>query len=236
MRLRLNLAAALPLLAAGCGTVVDPPPHPGPAPVVEALLIGGSSSTTFRLTWADQGEAPLVPIAPADVRLTLASDIGQSSRLTPRPDTVALYVASIAILAGHRYRLEGMIASWAISAATTVPTSFTIDTPNGEIDTATPFAPVPFRWRSTGATVFAADFAIFGQSAYHHTKDTMGVFRVDPRGPGVTTAEPSELTIWAMNADADRYLYNLAAPQNNILGGLGVLGGALLARRTLRWH
>ncbi len=230
----LCLSVAILTGAGGCGTVVAPPPHPGRLPVVEALLVGGSPAATVRITWADlepiPGRPP-EPISPADVRLTLTGSSGPPAALVPRSDSAGLFVAATAILAGQRYRLEGTIAGRAITATTRIPASFTVTRPAADIEAGATGIVEPFRWQAPGASVFAADHAVFGESQYHHTRDTVGDLRIIPIDPARSPA----LTIWAMNADAERYLYHLAAPQSNVIGGLGMLGGALAVKRAFRW-
>ena len=216
----------------GCATVVDPPPHPGRTPVVEALLIGGTDTATFRLTWADSvASSRPDPIRPADVQLTLRTADGPGVGLVPHPDSAGWFLATLAIAPGKQYRLDGTILGRAVAAATTIPASFTVAAPAGDVAAGVLGAVEPFRWRAVGATVFAADYAVFGASQYHHTRDTTGLLLITAVDP----ARSPTLTLWALNADAERYLHHPAAPTGNVAGGLGMLGGALTARRAFRW-
>ena len=217
---------------AGCATIVDPPPHPGRIPVVEALLVGGTDSTRFRIIWADpEATAPVEPIAPSEIRLALSTGASPGRALVPDPDSAGRFVAHLAIIPGNRYQLEGTIGEHSIAAATTIPSGFVVEDPAGDVTAGPPGIVVPFRWRASGATVFAADFAVFGAFQYHHTRDTVGSLLIIAPDPHRSPA----LTLWAMNADAERYLYHVATPFGNVTGGLGMLGGAVTARKAFRW-
>lgn len=229
---RLAVAAlAAAAWAAGCATVVDPPPTEAAVPVVEALLVAGTSESRLRLRWAGPVGTEPEPVEPAEVALTLAADPGSSAPVAPLAAAAGLYRAALPIVAGRAYRLTGTIGGRPISARTTVPTSLTILSPAGPIAATRPGERFAFRWRSIGASVYSVDHAVFVASRGSHTRDTIGEFIVAPDGPAL----PDELTIYAMNADAERYLFFVASAQGNVVGGIGVLGAAIAARRPLRW-
>lgn len=216
------------LLLAGCRSVVDLAPPGDPPPSIEGLLVAGTNETTFRLVWplpTGATSSTPRPITPSEALLTLTDEGGLGAPLVARDDTVALYRVLLPIVAGHRYRLHGAVGDRTIEALTTVPLSFTIEEPTTDpIDAA---EPIPFRWRATGASAFAADVAVFGRTGATHTKSTSGTLRVRPGH--------AALRLWAMNRDAEGYLLNLQMPQSNVTGGTGVLGGAILVERNLRW-
>ncbi len=232
------LRQLVPIVMAGitaCGHIVDPPAEPARIPFVEAALIGGSATTTVRVGWLDrQLPGTNIPAPATAVDLTLANETtGQSSRLAPHNDT--LFVATLPILAGHRYRLAGRIGDAAIHATTTVPEQFIIDAPAGDsIILAAPIGDalttaIDYRWHALGTTAFVVDSAWFppGQSA---TRAPIGQMIVARRPAGTPTRQ---LRIVAVNRDLDEYLYRMPAPASNVFGGFGVVGAAIAVERSL---
>ncbi|MFN0178799.1 MAG: hypothetical protein ACKVZ0_08330 [Gemmatimonadales bacterium] len=216
---------------AGCATVVDPPPTEPRVPLVEALLVAGTTEPTLRLRWAGQiGQVP-EPVAPAEAILTLTADPGSSAPVSPVDPSAGLYRAAVPIVAGRAYRLAGTIGGRAISARTTVPANLTVLAPTGPIASSVPAERFAFRWRSVGASAYSVDHAVFVSTRGRQTRDTIGEFILAPDG----AALPSELTIYALNADAERYLFFAASAQGNVTGGIGVLGAAITVRRPLQW-
>ena len=221
--------------ASACGHVVDPPPEPPRVPFVEAALIAGATTTTVRAGWLDSERLSSGVSAPATlVDLTLTDETtGASIRLTRHDDT--LYLATLAIRPGHRYRLAGRIEAATIHATTTVPEQFVIEAPVGDsimLDSASPTSlttAVGYRWRALGATAFVVDSAWFppGQTA---TRAPIGQMIVPHRPAG---APARLLRIVAVNRDLDEYLYRTPAPASNVFGGFGVVGAAISAERRL---
>jgi hypothetical protein len=228
---RLGIGLGGAVCIAGCATVVDPPAIDARIPLVEALLVAGTTDPTLRLRWAGPvGQEP-EPVAPEAAALTLTADAGASAPVLPFDPAAGLYRAALPIVAGQAYRLTGTIDGRTISARTVVPASLTILAPAGPIESALPTERFAFRWRSVGASVYSVDHAVFVSTRGRQTRDTIGEFILAPDGPTL----PSELTIYAMNADAERYLFFTASAQGNVTGGIGVLGAAITARRPLQW-
>lgn len=228
-RLGIGLAAAG--WVTGCATVVDPPAIDARIPLVEALLVAGTPEPTLRLRWAGPvGQEP-EPVTPTEAVLILAADPGASAPVVPLDPAAGLYRATLPIVAGRAYRLTGTIDGRMISARTVVPASLTVLAPAGPIEPTQPTERFAFRWRSVGATVYSVDHAVFVSTRGRQTRDTIGEFILAPDGPTL----PSELIIYAMNADAERYLFFAASAQGNVTGGIGVVGAAITARRPLRW-
>jgi hypothetical protein len=215
----------------GCATVVDPPAIDASIPLIEALLVAGTTEPTLRLRWAGPvGQEP-EPVAPADAALTLTADGGSSAPVLPFDPAAGLYRAALPIVAGRAYRLTGTIDGRTISARTVVPASLTLLAPAGPIAPTGPTERFAFRWRSVGASAYSVDHAVFVSTRGRQTRDTIGEFILAPDGPTL----PSELTIYAINADAERYLFFAASAQGNVTGGIGVVGAAITTRRPLRW-
>lgn len=220
-------AALLSGLLGSCDTVVDPPPRPEPGPVIEALLIAGNPTSTFRIRRVTDNFGAAEPIPPADVHLLLSEAGNRSVPLVSLAMSAGTFQASMPIVAGGQYQLAGTVAGRAISAHTTVPTSFTVLAPNGPI-VAT--EPVDYLWRSVGAVAYLVDSAFFNSTFRSHASDTAGKITIllpESRRP--------ELTIYAVNSDAAQYLFDIASARSNIIGGFGMLGGAIAARRPLIW-
>jgi hypothetical protein len=220
-------------LAGACATVVDPPLIGDRVPLVEAVLVGGDTAATFRLGWVDPvaGLSALAaePIAPDAVALWLSGPTGPPVSLAPT-DSAAWYLALIPLVAGTSYSLSGTIDGRSIAASTTLPANFIIDSPEELIDVGRSGRVMPFRWRADGATVYLADHGVFGESQFHHTRDTVGSIQI--------TAPPTtrRLTLWALNSDGERYLYQRTSPRGNVTGALGVMAGALRAARDFAWR
>jgi len=224
------------LTAAGaCGNVVDLPSTADRAPFVEVALIAGRSASIARVGWIDHHLPGAILPAPAStVDLILYNETtGRSARLTQQNDT--LFVVTLAIEAGHRYRLAGRIGDATIHATTIVPDRFEVELPTGDsIPLAAGLedflsATVDYRWHAIGATAFAVDSAWFppGQAA---TRAPIGQLIIPRRPPG---SPARTLRIVAVNRDLDEYLYRTPAPSSNVVGGFGVVGAAIVAERVL---
>jgi hypothetical protein len=158
--------------------------------------------------------------------------------LRPVPDSAERYVAAIRIDAGVTYRLDGTIDGVQVDAETTVPAPLelvvpaadTIDFADGQIQQ------IPIRWRAPGASLLLSTAGFFllqpaGSGALPRTRDTVTTLILAPSGTAVDSVE-----LWALNPDADRYLFDLRSPRGNVRGGFGMLGGAARARRIVRWQ
>lgn len=232
------LRQLVPIVMAGisaCGHIVDPPAEPPRVPFVETVLIAGSAATTVRVGWLDRqlpGTSISAPATAVDLTLTNETT-GQSGRLAPHHDT--LFVATLPILAGHRYRLAGRIGDAEVRATTTVPEQFVIEAPAGDsIILAAPIGDalttaIDYRWHALGATAFVVDSAWFppGQSA---TRAPIGQMVVARRPAGTPIRQ---LRIVAVNRDLDEYLYRVPASASNVFGGFGVVGAAIAVERSL---
>ncbi|MEZ4589406.1 MAG: hypothetical protein R2909_23770 [Gemmatimonadales bacterium] len=234
---RTRLAFALPLFcwnAAGCRDTVDVPDD-RPPPVIEALLLADSNQSTFRIVWPTWGDDPGgdTPVGTDSVDLTLEGPDGRAS-LVPDPGTAGLFRAALRIERGKRYRLAGTVADRRILAETTMPTRFLVGWPADTVLLPTrPPASLPFRWTSEGATAYFARGARLDilSSAQAASRDTSGLVYFDPQ-PGASSLG---YTLFAVNLDADRYLFSFPAGRSNVEGGFGYLGGAIALERVVRW-
>jgi hypothetical protein len=217
-----------------CATAVDPPARPDRTPLVEGLLVGGADTATIRVGWAEaEVVSPPEPATASEVDLTLATEGGPAvRRLLPHPDSAGLFFVSMPLLAGRTYRLTGTVGDHSITASTTIPAGFSVFAPAQEVVIGSGPTLAPFWWRAPGATVFAADLAVFGESQFHFTRDTVGTLQL----VAIDSLRSRVLTLWAMNADVERYLYHVSAARGNLVGGLGMLGGGLAVRLPLRWR
>jgi len=229
--------AAIALTINGCGTLVDAPSPDRSLPVVEAVLIARTTSSTVHVTMVPPLDDPAQgPRAPVTARLFLSDEAGHRTELEPVADSAAYLRATLEIRPGGRYRLDGAIEGIPISAETTVPAGFEISLPAGDTIAAAlrQVASIAFRWRAWGATAFAASPGVVGRHGGTHTRDTTGAIRIGPPEGDSPTSAP--LLLWAMNADLEQYLFDDTAPTSNVHGGFGVLGGAIIARKTLLWR
>lgn len=220
--------------AVGCSDTVTVPDEP-PPPTIEGLLLADSSRSTFRIVWPTWGHAPDgdTPIGADSVSLTLEGPGGRAS-LTPDPNSGGLFRVTLPIRAGERYRLEGTVAGRRIHAETTVPRRFRVESPADTIELGVPPpASITFRWSSEGATAYFARGARLDilASAQGATRDTAGLVYFDP-APG---ASSTSYTLFAVNLDADQYLFPYPAGRSNLEGGFGYLGGAIAVGRVVRW-
>lgn len=220
--------------AAGCRDTVNVPDD-RPPPVIEALLLADSIRSTFRVVWPTWGNAPGgdTPVGTDSVVLILEGPDGRAS-LVPDPDTAGLFRVALPIRRGEHYRLAGTVAERRILAETTIPTRFVVGWPTDTVLLPTPPpASVAFRWTSEGATAYFArgarlDVLSSAQAASH---DTSGLVYFDPR-PGASSLG---YTLFAVNLDADRYLFSFPAGRSNVQGGFGYLGGAIALGRVVQW-
>lgn len=213
-----------------CNNIVNVPSDPGSVPVVEAVLIAGTTTSSARLAWTDPtGVDPLGrPVNSAEARLQLTDlDTGANAAFLPDAAKLGVFTASLPITAGHRFRLAGNVADRSIEASTTVPTDFRIEQPDSDPIDARQL--VTFRWSSRGATLFGADRVLFGRSSSAYTTATSGTFRIREEG-----LRPY-VDLLALSPEAERYLLDGAIPESNIRGGTGMLAGAIVVRRALAW-
>jgi hypothetical protein len=207
--------------------------------VVEALLLADSTSTLVRVVWAapePQGSpAPpaVEPIPAGQVELELSGTAGPAAPLVPAPDRPGHFRVALPIRPGAGYVLRGRAAGREIIAATVVPSRFDVAEPARDTITAPAGALplIPFRWTARGATAF---FARGGRLSplRGHTRDTAGELLLE-RSPTGSVLTP--LTLYAISADAEAYLFDLANPRSNVVGGFGYLGGGIARRKTVRW-
>lgn len=217
---------ALSLVLTGCSPVVDLPPPPAGRPLVEFLLVAGSTPTArIRIIEPEGVERP---IDPALVRLDLVAENGARSPLSSLTAAEGTFRASMTIEPGRIYRLEGTISGAPIRSQTRVPDRLEVVEPSGTVRAE---ERIPYRFRATGATAFSMDHGRF-ENSFSQSQDTTGILFVAEFS---TPTKPPELTIFAMNRDAEGYLFNVAAPENNIDGALGLFGAALAIRRPIQW-
>jgi hypothetical protein len=224
------VAAAL----GACATTVSLPQFDR-APVVEGLLLADSSTALFRIVWADPPDGPPAAdvVIPADVDLRLSTTSGFPARLAPLPDSASYFRAPIAIVRGGTYHLAGTIAGRAVAASTRVPTRFEVTEPAADTLRLTGAGDRrPFRWSATGAAAYYVRGARVIPAVAVNTRDTVGELLFDhPAGspPGPT------LVMFAITAEADAYLFDLANPRSNVQGAFGFLGAGIAVSRAVRW-
>jgi hypothetical protein len=225
------VAAAL----GACATTVTLPPA-GRSPVVEGLLLADSSTALFRIVWAappDGPPLPAEPVLPADVDLRLQASSGLPTRLTPLADSASYFRASIAIVRGGTYHLAGTIAGRAVAASTRIPTRFDITEPSADTLRLTgPGERRPFRWSASGAAAYYVRGARVLPAVAFNTRDTVGELLFDR--PAVPPAA-STLSLFAITAEAEAYLFDRATPRSNVRGAFGFLGGGIAVVRAVRW-
>ncbi|MCC7132167.1 MAG: hypothetical protein IT352_05950 [Gemmatimonadales bacterium] len=236
MRVSLWATLTLFVLGAGCAHVVDAPPPAARLPLVEAVLVVGTAPTPFRIGWVDSSQAiPVLPIDPADVQLDL---IGPGARrsLVADPDSAGRFTVDLPIAAGTEYRLAGTINGQPVAGATTTPSGFSVVAPTSSpiVLPATPGVAqfVDYRWETPGATLVLADSAFF-PPGYSVTRVDRGRLAILGRAAGMTGPT---IQLWALNLDADRYLFGTPAPATNLEGAFGLLGGALARRLEVTWR
>ncbi len=237
MRIASPKTPLLLMLGAGCAHVVDAPPPAARLPLIEAVLIAGVTPTPFRIGWIDSSLAiPVLPVEPADVQLDLVGPGGGRQRLEADPDSAGSFTTTLPVTPGATYQLTGTIAGRRIEGTTRIPDAFTIAAP--ATDTVTLVGPsgetvaFDYQWQANGAALVVTDSAFF-PPGYSVTRVERGRLVVIGRPAG--SLGPT-LRLWALNLDADRYLYGVPAPATNLEGAFGVLGGGLLRRRAIRWQ
>ena len=221
---------AILLFTGSCRNLVDPS-APGRTPLIEAMLIAGTSTTDVRVRWLASDQTEPIEAGATEVTLTLGSEGGLSVPLRPAP-APGEFTADLAIVPGHTYRLSGTVGNVPVVASTTVPSRFTVTTPAGDSlrlspDGTTsngPYATVPFQWGSDGATVFAVESAFVIPTATF-TSARAGQLLVFGR----------HLRVLAMNSELAGYLYRSPA-ETNFSGAFGVLGAAIEIRKEIVWQ
>jgi hypothetical protein len=236
MRLR-TFRALVSIGLSSCSGSVTAPPSDSNVPVVQSLLVVGSSRHVVWVEWATPADSlirdDLRPVASPLVDLWLVAPGADSVRFQPVPGSPGAFeVVGLTIAPQQDYRLSGTVNGVAVSARTRTPGVLQILDPQGDTIRVSSDCglncPLAYHWHAPGATAY--EYRTGGsRGSLGIVRDTIGFLALQP-GTGV-----SPFQVLAYNPEAVDF-YVSSVVNGNVQGVFGAFAAASTAARVIAWE